>query len=64
VADPVLAGLLDELGRLAPDDWPSVLRSVAARRRVAELLVTLDRPPSSHSRLGQELRASLERRAA
>jgi hypothetical protein len=56
MSERALDGLRAEFERLAPDDWPAVLRSVEARRIVRELLLALDRPPASYSRLGSELR--------
>jgi hypothetical protein len=59
MVERALAELCEELERIAPDDWPAVLRTATARSNAAALLAALDRPPSSHSRLGWELRARL-----
>ena len=65
VALRILGGDLRRgLEGVTPDGWPAVRRSVRARRIAACLLATLDRPPSSHGRLGRELRARLPEQIA
>jgi RNA polymerase sigma-70 factor (ECF subfamily) len=59
VAERAVDGLVRELATTAPDVWAEIRRSVRARAIAAARLAALDRPPSSHSRLGRELRLSL-----
>ncbi len=59
IANEALRALRAELEAMAPNNWQGVLRSVSTRTRVTELLEELDRPPTSYSRLGWELREQL-----
>jgi hypothetical protein len=52
-------GLQRDFESATPEVWARVRRTVRAHGIASDLLAALDRPPSSHSRLGRELRLEL-----
>jgi hypothetical protein len=59
LTERAVTGLRRELETATPEVWARVRRTIRARRIATELLAALDRPPSSHSRLGRELRLAI-----